>query len=96
MGPVPKISVALSGGGHRAALFSAGALLALTDAGVNQQVDVLASVSGGSITNGLVARSGDFGAHETTTTDLQDWLMPGLAVFHKTGLFFPGSPPTDS
>ena len=45
------IRVALSGGGVRAALFDLGLLLYLVDAGLNTDVDQIASVSGGSITN---------------------------------------------
>jgi len=51
------IGVALSGGGHRAALFGLGVLLYLADAGKNKEVTSIASVSGGSLTNGYVAQS---------------------------------------
>jgi predicted acylesterase/phospholipase RssA len=50
------VSVALSGGGHRAALWGAGVLLYLADAGINRDVTSIASVSGGSITNAYVAQ----------------------------------------
>jgi predicted acylesterase/phospholipase RssA len=50
------IGVALSGGGHRASLFGLGALLYLADAGKNREVTSIASVSGGSLTNGYVAQ----------------------------------------
>lgn len=82
------ISVALSGGGHRAALFAVGALLGLTDAGLNGHTDVIASVSGGSITYGLVAKSGDFKTADRAA--LEDHLKRGVAIFAHTGLFFPG------
>lgn len=49
-------SVALSGGGHRAALFSVGAMLALADGGWTRQVDSVVSVSGGSLANGVLAK----------------------------------------
>lgn len=52
--------MALSGGGHRATLFSLGALLYLVDAGCNTLVDSVVSVSGGSITNAAVAHGCDF------------------------------------
>lgn len=48
------ISIVLSGGGHRAALFGLGVLMYLADAGKNGEVGSIASVSGGSITNGFV------------------------------------------
>ena len=47
-----RVGVALSGGGHRASVWAAGLLLYLADAGRNGDVGVIASVSGGSITNG--------------------------------------------
>src|SRR5260370_41092166 len=49
------IGLCLSGGGHRASLFSLGALLYLVDAGRNQDVRVISSVSGGSLTNDFLA-----------------------------------------
>lgn len=54
------IAVALSGGGHRAALFGLGVLLYLVDAGKHRSVTSVASVSGGSLTNGYVAQSVDY------------------------------------
>ena len=51
-----EFAVALSGGGHRATLFSIGALLALVDRGLNRRVVQISSVSGGSITNAFVAQ----------------------------------------
>src|SRR5213593_3760436 len=56
-------SVALSGGGHRASLFGLGVLLCLVDTEENRRVTSIASVSGGSITNGYVAKTLSF---ETT------------------------------
>jgi hypothetical protein len=53
-GPMAEVGVALSGGGHRAALFGLGALLYLADAGKHRQVTSVASVSGGSMTNAYV------------------------------------------
>jgi predicted acylesterase/phospholipase RssA len=49
------VGIVMSGGGHRAAMFGLGALLYLADAGKNRQVTSIASVSGGSLTNGYVA-----------------------------------------
>lgn len=57
-----KLSIAMSGGGHRATLFGVGALQYLADAGVNADVVSVASVSGGSITNGLVGQEVDYAA----------------------------------
>jgi predicted acylesterase/phospholipase RssA len=58
----PTVGVALSGGGHRAALFALGVLTYLADAGKNRQVTSIASVSGGSLTNGYLAQRMDFRA----------------------------------
>jgi hypothetical protein len=62
MAEMDRIGVALSGGGHRASLFGLGALLYLADAGKNQEVTSIASVSGGSLTNGWVGQAGDYSA----------------------------------
>ena len=53
-------SIALSGGGHRATLFGLGVLLYLADAEKNRDVVSIASVSGGSITNGYTAQTIDY------------------------------------
>ena len=45
-----RIGLALSGGGYRAAAYHIGALRALHKLGVLDKVDVISSVSGGSIT----------------------------------------------
>ncbi len=53
-------AVAISGGGVRAAAFGLGALLYLVDARLSRRVSTIASVSGGSLTNGFVASRIDF------------------------------------
>ena len=50
-----ELGLALSGGGHRAAVFALGALLYLVDSARNRDVTVVSSVSGGSITNAFIA-----------------------------------------
>jgi NTE family protein len=45
-----KIGLALSGGGYRAAAYHIGTLRALNRLGILDKVDVISSVSGGSIT----------------------------------------------
>ena len=57
---MPSWSIAMSGGGHRASLFGLGALLYLADAGLNAEVTSMASVSGGSLTNGFVGAHLDY------------------------------------
>jgi patatin-like phospholipase len=59
---MPSWSIAISGGGHRASLFGLGALMYLADAGVNADVTSIASVSGGSLTNGYVGAHLDYRA----------------------------------
>ena len=54
-GPEEGIGVALSGGGFRATLFHVGALWRLVELGVLPRVARVASVSGGSITAGVLA-----------------------------------------
>lgn len=53
------IAVALSGGGHRASAFACGAMLYLGAAGKTAEVRSVASVSGGSLTNGAIAQDVD-------------------------------------
>ncbi|OBB26254.1 hypothetical protein A5792_03895 [Mycolicibacterium peregrinum] len=55
----PGIGVALSGGGHRAALFNLGALLYLIDARKGPQLRCVSSVSGGSLTNAYLGHAVD-------------------------------------
>lgn len=57
---VKSLAVSLSGGGHRATLFVLGALMYLVDAKVNGDVTSIASVSGGSMTNGFVGQEVNF------------------------------------
>lgn len=83
-----RIGVALSGGGHRASLFAAGALLGLVDASLQTRLVSISSVSGGSITNGIVAASGDLQGMDRAA--LEAALRPGIEVFARQGLFFPG------
>jgi hypothetical protein len=51
----PGIAIALSGGGFRAMLFHAGALMRLNELGVLSRVARISSVSGGSISSGFLA-----------------------------------------
>ena len=55
------IALALSGGGSRAAVFSAAVMFELQKQGILQQVDVLSSASGGSVSAALYAVSCDDG-----------------------------------
>lgn len=53
--PTDGVGLALSGGGYRAMLFHAGAIIRLYETGLLQQVTRLSSVSGGSITAAKLA-----------------------------------------
>src|SRR5215208_3758293 len=52
--PQPGIALCLSGGGYRAMLFHLGTLWRLNEAGLLPQLDRISSVSGGSITAGML------------------------------------------
>jgi len=54
-GPNPGIALCLSGGGYRAMLFHLGALTRLNELGYLPQTERVSSVSGGSITAGVLA-----------------------------------------
>src|SRR5262245_51808352 len=53
-GPAPGLALCLSGGGYRAMLFHLGALWRVNDAGLLVRLDRICSVSGGSITAGVL------------------------------------------
>ena len=60
-----RIGLALSGGGSRAIAFHLGCLRALEEMGVLQRVDVISTVSGGSVIGALyAAHDGSFGSFE--------------------------------
>lgn len=52
---IPKIALCLSGGGFRATLFHLGSLRRLNELGVLGRLSTVCSVSGGSVTNGVLA-----------------------------------------
>src|SRR6476620_2400386 len=49
------IALCLSGGGYRAMLFHVGAIIRLNELGILPNLDRISSVSGGSITGGMLA-----------------------------------------
>jgi Patatin-like phospholipase len=73
-----SLAVAMSGGGHRATLFVLGALMYLVDAKANQDVTSIASVSGGSLTNGLVGQEVNF--RQTNSDEFRDRVAKRLAT----------------
>src|SRR6185369_12716212 len=54
-GPIPGIALCLSGGGYRAMIFHLGALLRLNQLGFLRKLARVSSVSGGSLTAGVLA-----------------------------------------
>ena len=58
MDPARRFGLALSGGGYRATAFHIGTLRALNRMGLLQKVDVISTISGGSITGAAYALSG--------------------------------------
>jgi predicted acylesterase/phospholipase RssA len=80
------ISVSLSGGGHRAALFGLGALLYLAEAGKSGEVNSIASVSGGSLTNGHLAQTLDF--RIASSVEVEAWASQLAKRFASRGTLF--------
>ncbi|WP_299318407.1 patatin-like phospholipase family protein [uncultured Porphyromonas sp.] len=68
-----KVGVALSGGGYRAAAYHIGTLRALHRLGLLDKVDVLSSVSGGSITAAYYA------LHKDDYEDFERSFIKGLS-----------------
>jgi hypothetical protein len=80
---MPNIGLALSGGGNRASVFNLGVLLYLADAGKNTDVRSIASVSGGSVTNGYVAQLGNY--DRGTAAEFRAATMPLTARLASKG-----------
>jgi hypothetical protein len=84
---VKSLAVSLSGGGHRATLFALGALMYIVDAKANADVTSIASVSGGSLTNGLVGQNLNF--RETGGVEFRKRVAGPLATqIAKRGTLF--------
>ncbi len=86
-----RIGVALSGGGHRASAWGTGVLAAVVDAGLGPDVVSVSSVSGGSITNGVVAQNLDL---RTATPDQFDAAVRDSLVNYALVGLFPKGPLT--
>ena len=89
--PIMRIGAALSGGGHHASAWGVGVLAALVDAGLGRDVVSVSSVSGGSITNGVVAKNVDL--RTANSGDFDDAVAGALRNFAIDGLF-PNGPLT--
>jgi hypothetical protein len=86
------IGVALSGGGHRATAFGLGVFLALVDQRLNERVESISTVSGGSIANGIVMVGPDFGTVEPP--EFERHIAPALAAISDRGVLLGGAPAT--
>ena len=86
------LGVALSGGGHRATVFSLGALLAVADAGLNERTVSISSVSGGSIANGVMLNGPDFGT--ATSDQLERHIGAAVRAVAHRGVLLGGAPAT--
>jgi NTE family protein len=76
------IGLALSGGGFRATLFHVGTLLRLNELGVLGKVDRISSISGGSITSGVLAQAwGNLAFHDGCADNLQGLVVDPLRQF---------------
>ncbi len=80
-----RIGIALSGGGHRASVWATGVLAAVVDAGLGSEVVSVSSVSGGSITNGVVAQNLDL--RTATSEQFDTAVRASLANYARIGLF---------
>lgn len=81
-----KVGIALSGGGHRAALWGLGGLLYLVDAGVGPSIGCVSSVSGGSLTNGWVGQQVDL--HSVAPDDFRKHVRPVARAAATKGTVF--------
>lgn len=85
--PTPGIALCLSGGGYRAMLFHAGALYRLNTAGYLGRLDLVSSVSGGSITAaqlGVAWAALTFGSDGVASNFVERVVSPLRALAAKT------------
>jgi NTE family protein len=81
------IALCLSGGGYRAMVFHLGALMRLNEAGVLKRIDRISSVSGGSITAGMLGLKWSrlrFDANGSATNLVTEVIDPVRALAGKT------------
>lgn len=79
-----KPALALSGGGFRAALFHCGALLRLNELGLLSKMERISSVSGGSITSGMLAvQWASLTRHGDVFVDLDHQVIRPIRAFCK-------------
>src|SRR5678816_284150 len=78
----PGIALCLSGGGYRAMLFHVGALWRLNELGYLPQLNRVSSVSGGSITAGVLGRNwGSLQFDNGVATNFEGLLVQPIRAF---------------
>ena len=85
--PSPGIALCLSGGGYRAMVFHLGALWRLNEAGLLKKLNRISSVSGGSITAGMLGlqwKNLNFNNQNTATNLLDLVINPVLGLANHT------------
>jgi NTE family protein len=101
-GPAPGIALCLSGGGYRAMVFHIGCLWRLNEMGYLKKLDRISSVSGGSITAGLLGfnwKKLEFDGNGVATNFIHQVVRPIREMAGKTidegaifgGMLGPGS-----
>ena len=92
--PPNKLGLSLSGGGYRAAAFHLGTLKKLNELGILSKVNVLSTISGGSITGAYYClNSNSFDAFEAemkkvlSTKSVIRYIFSSF-IFFRTLLFF--------
>ena len=86
------LSLALSGGGHRATAFGLGAMLAVADAGLNGRIVSISSVSGGSIANGIAMVGPDY--RTSSSQEIAAHFRGALRGISARGVLLGGAPAT--
>jgi len=88
--PGETIGLCLSGGGYRAMLFHAGALLRLNDAGLLARLDRVSAVSGGSLTAAVLGwRWGRLDFRDGVAANLGDEVVAPLRALARTTVDVP-------
>jgi NTE family protein len=85
--PKPGMALCLSGGGYRAMIFHLGALWRLNEGGLLKKLNRVSSVSGGSITAGMLGlkwKKLNFNAQGTATNLLDEVIKPVLGLADHT------------
>jgi predicted acylesterase/phospholipase RssA len=88
--PPEDIALTISGGGHRAALYGLGVLLAFVHRGLNRKVKRISSVSGGSIVNAYIALNTKFNDPNLTPHAFNEIAAKLIKIIvHKGVLTYP-------